>query len=90
VTFLKDQGKCRALETTGAMVVKGVDDGSIFALGDCASIESKRTLNIITDALNKSESHKLNLDQFKELAGVCIKNYPQTETHFKNATELVL
>lgn len=60
--------------------VKGIDDGSIFALGDCATIEQPKLLDQIQVLFEEADTdHRdaLTLEQFKNLVEKKVAQFPQ-------------
>ena len=60
--------------------VKGVEDGSIFALGDCATIEQPKLLDQIQVLFEEADTEKrdaLNLEQFRNLVEKNVDKFPQ-------------
>jgi NADH dehydrogenase len=60
--------------------VKGVDDGSIFALGDCATIQQPKLVDRIQLLFEEADTeHRgaLDLQQFKTLVEKKITQFPQ-------------
>lgn len=60
--------------------VKGIDDGSIFALGDCATIEQPKLLDRIQVLFEEADTdHRdaLTLEQFKNLVEKKVAEFPQ-------------
>jgi NADH dehydrogenase len=46
---LEEQKHQRALVTDGFLRLKGIPDGSIYAIGDCATIENPKLLSHIME-----------------------------------------
>jgi NADH dehydrogenase len=46
---LEAQKHQRALVTDGTLKLKGIPDGSVYALGDCATIENPKMLSHIME-----------------------------------------
>lgn len=52
---LPSQAHKRVLTTDGYMCLEGVEDNSIFALGDCATIENPKLLNHILELFEEAD-----------------------------------
>lgn len=60
--------------------VKGVNDGSIFAIGDCATIEHPRLVDRIQSLFEEADTeHRsaLDLQQFRDLVEKRVHEFPQ-------------
>jgi NADH dehydrogenase len=60
--------------------VQGVNDGSIFALGDCATIQQPKLVDRIELLFEEADTeHRdtLNFQQFQTLVQKKIKDFPQ-------------
>ena len=69
--------------------VKGVDNNSMFALGDCATIQQLKLVDQIQQLFEKADKDNrgsLNLQQFQTLVENNIKQFPQLEL-FSNSIE---
>jgi NADH dehydrogenase len=65
---------------------KGVSDGSIFAIGDCATIENTKLVDKIQLLFEEADTqHRgaLDLQQFKSLVERKITEFPQVLNSFK-------
>ena len=77
---LKVQSNRMGLLTDRYLRVKGVDDGSIFALGDCATIEQPKLADRIQVLFEEADTQRrgaLDLQQFKALVEQKVNEYPQ-------------
>jgi NADH dehydrogenase len=66
--------------------VKGVDDGSIFALGDCATIEQSKLTDRIQALFEETDTeHRgaLDLQQFRTLVEKKMTEFPQVFNYFQ-------
>lgn len=60
--------------------VKGVPDGSIFAIGDCATIEQVKLVDRIQSLFEEADTTRrgaLDLQQFQDLVERKIQEFPQ-------------
>lgn len=77
---LKVQSNRMGLLTDRYLRVKGVDDGSIFALGDCATIEQPKLADRIQVLFEEADTQRrgaLDLQQFKALVEQKVNEFPQ-------------
>ena len=77
---LNIQSNRMGLLTDPYLRVKGIDDGSIFALGDCATIEQPKLLDQIQVLFEEADTdHRdaLSLEQFKNLVEKKVAQFPQ-------------
>lgn len=60
--------------------VKGVDDGSMFAIGDCATIEQVKLVDRLQNIFEEADTQRrgaLDLQQFRALVERKINEFPQ-------------
>ncbi|CAF4436071.1 unnamed protein product, partial [Adineta steineri] len=65
---------------------KGVTDGSIYAIGDCATIEQPKLVDQIQTLFEEADTQRkgaLDLQQFKALVERKIHDFPQLEIFSK-------
>ncbi|KAG8386912.1 hypothetical protein BUALT_Bualt03G0198200 [Buddleja alternifolia] len=84
--FMKQIGQTnrRVLATDEWLRVEGCD--SIYALGDCATINQRRLMEDISaifNKANKKNTGRLKVDDFKEVINDICERYPQVEIHLK-------
>ncbi|KAI3457244.1 hypothetical protein Pfo_013907 [Paulownia fortunei] len=84
--FMKQIGQTnrRVLATDEWLRVEGCD--SIYALGDCATINQRKVMEDISAIFNKADknnSGRLKVDDFKEVINDICERYPQVEIHLK-------
>ncbi|CAG8433624.1 1197_t:CDS:10 [Ambispora gerdemannii] len=88
---LDEQKNTRALITDNRLRLKGVPDSTVYALGDCATIENpglvKQLVQLFIDA-DKDNSGYLDYKEFSALASKISARYPITSSHLKKANEL--
>jgi NADH:ubiquinone reductase (H+-translocating) len=76
------QSNRMGLLTDRYLRVKGVSDGSIFALGDCATIEQPKLVDRIQLLFEEADTERrgaLDLQQFKTLVERKIADFPQVK-----------
>lgn len=77
---LNAQSNRMGLLTDRYLRAKGVDDGSIFAIGDCATIEQPKLVDRIQTLFEEADTQKrgaLDLQQFQRLVDQKINEFPQ-------------
>ncbi|KAM7498187.1 hypothetical protein LguiA_022601 [Lonicera macranthoides] len=84
--FMKQigQGNRRVLATDEWLRVEG--HKSIYALGDCATINQRKVMEDIAAIFSKADNNKtgtLNVEDFKEVINDICERYPQVELHLK-------
>ncbi|KAL3509504.1 hypothetical protein ACH5RR_028905 [Cinchona calisaya] len=84
--FMKQIGQTnrRVLATDEWLRVEGCD--SIYALGDCATINQRRVMEDIAaifSKADKNDSNTLKVDDFKEVINDISERYPQVQIHLK-------
>ncbi|CAG8465932.1 4440_t:CDS:10 [Ambispora leptoticha] len=88
---IPEQKNTRALVTDARLRLKGVPNSTVYALGDCATIENpnlvKQLVQFFIDA-DEDESGYLDYKEFKALALKIANRYPITYSHLKKASEL--
>ncbi|CAF3476045.1 unnamed protein product [Rotaria sordida] len=78
---LNIQSNRMGLLTDQYLRVKGIDDGSIFALGDCATIQTPKLVDRIQSLFEEADTeHRsaLDLQQFRTLVEKKITEFPQS------------
>lgn len=83
-TKLEEQTRSRALTVDGTLRVKGLEDSSIFALGDCASVEIPKILNRMVaffESADTDHDGKLDFNEFKQLASMMLKEVPRASAY---------
>ena len=84
---LNIQSNRLGLLTDRYLRVKGVPDGSIFAIGDCATIEQVRLVDRIQTLFEEADTHHrgaLDLEQFKSLVERKVREFPQVIREFSS------
>ncbi|KAF9672269.1 hypothetical protein SADUNF_Sadunf11G0023800 [Salix dunnii] len=79
------QSNRRALATDEWLRVEGCD--SIYALGDCATINQRKVMEDIAAIFNKADkdnSGTLTVKEFREVIKDICERYPQVELYLKN------
>ncbi|KAJ1882952.1 hypothetical protein H4R99_005068 [Coemansia sp. RSA 1722] len=67
--------------------VKGVDDGSVYALGDCATVEYPHLLENINELFNSAHSKDttdITRAEFSKFVQTAAKEYPSAAGHLKS------
>ncbi|CAF1171120.1 unnamed protein product [Adineta steineri] len=83
---LKAQSNRMGILTDRYLRAKGVTDGSIFAIGDCATIEQPKLVDQIQTLFEEADTQRrgaLDLQQFKALVERKIHDFPQLEIFSK-------
>ncbi|KAI9299059.1 FAD/NAD(P)-binding domain-containing protein [Neoconidiobolus thromboides FSU 785] len=81
---IEEQTRSRALTVDGTLRVKGKEDGSIFALGDCASVEIPKILERMKHYFETADKNKdgyLNFQEFKEMCHQMIQEVPRASAY---------
>ncbi|ORY97404.1 pyridine nucleotide-disulfide oxidoreductase-domain-containing protein [Syncephalastrum racemosum] len=81
----------RCIKTDEYLRVKGIPDGSVFAIGDCATIENPRVLEHIMDIFHKADKAHNGLLTFEEFCTAVHDirtRFPLTEQHLGEMMEL--
>ncbi|CAG8696028.1 23906_t:CDS:10, partial [Dentiscutata erythropus] len=88
---LPEQQNKRALVTDNRLRLKGIQDSSVYAIGDCATIENpnlvRGLMKFFTDCDADKNGH-LSYDEFVTLAKKIAKKYPLTVNHLAHADKL--
>ncbi|CAG8514687.1 1415_t:CDS:10 [Ambispora gerdemannii] len=88
---LPEQKNTRALITDGKLRLKGVNDSSVYAIGDCSTVENpnlvKQLMQFFIDA-DEDGSGSLDHGEFNQLAKKISVQYPVTESHLRKASNL--
>ncbi|KAI7859676.1 pyridine nucleotide-disulfide oxidoreductase-domain-containing protein [Circinella umbellata] len=74
----------RAIQTDIYCRVLGIPDGSVFAIGDCATIKNVKLLEHIMDIFEEADEDKdgsLTFGEFKRCIKRIMKRYPVTKQH---------
>ncbi|CAO3592042.1 unnamed protein product [Absidia cylindrospora] len=81
---LEEQKHSRVLVTDEYLRVKGIPDQSIYALGDCASIQNPKLVERIMDIFSRADKNgdgMLSLDEFADVVKHVSRRYPLTKQH---------
>ena len=88
---LEAQKNIRALITDQRLRLKGVPDSSVYAIGDCSTVENpklvQQLVQFFIDADEDKNGH-LSYDEFSTLAKEISRRYPITKSHLKRADYL--
>ncbi|RIB06075.1 nucleotide-binding domain-containing protein [Gigaspora rosea] len=88
---LPEQQNKRALVTDSRLRLKGIQDSSVYAIGDCSTIENPNLVQGLMKFFNDADLDKngqLTYDEFAVLATKIARKYPLTANHLKRAHEL--
>ncbi|KAI7908056.1 uncharacterized protein BX663DRAFT_492830 [Cokeromyces recurvatus] len=88
---LSAQAHKRVLTTDGYLHLAGVEDKSIYALGDCATIENPNLLEHLMDIFEEADTNKDGKIQLHEFLIICEKlrsRFPLIGEHLKNLERL--
>ncbi|KAI8050654.1 pyridine nucleotide-disulfide oxidoreductase-domain-containing protein [Gilbertella persicaria] len=84
---LPEQAHKRVLTTDGYLHLNGLEDQSIYALGDCASIENPKLLEHIMEFFEEADSDQdgsLQFDQFLVACQTMRTRFPLTDQYLTN------
>ncbi|TPX51197.1 hypothetical protein SeMB42_g01833 [Synchytrium endobioticum] len=65
-----------------------VGGNSLYAMGDCATIENPALLNVVTDYVHKKGQSTLTYQEFDKIARDLVQEYPILELHLKKLYEM--
>ncbi|CAF1350089.1 unnamed protein product [Rotaria sordida] len=91
VIGLNIQSNRMGILTDQYLRIKGINDGSIFAIGDCATIEQPKLVDRIQLLFEEADTqHRgaLDLQQFRSLVERRINEFPQLEMFSKKIEEV--
>lgn len=81
------QAHRRVLTTDNYLHLRGLEDDSIYALGDCATIENPNLLDHIMEFFEEADTNKdgsLQLNEFLAICNTMRTRFPLTEEHLVN------
>ncbi|KAI8081474.1 pyridine nucleotide-disulfide oxidoreductase-domain-containing protein [Halteromyces radiatus] len=81
----------RVLWTDEYLRVKGIPDHSIFALGDCASIQNPKLVNRIIELFERADKNHdgmLTMEEFAHVVKYISRRYPLTKQHLGQLVEM--
>jgi NADH:ubiquinone reductase (non-electrogenic) len=84
---IPEQTHRRALTTDGYLRVKGAED-SIFAIGDCSSVEQKQMVKEVDGlfaAADVNGDGQVTAEEFEKLLSECRWQYPQIAAYFSQS-----
>ncbi|CAJ0927035.1 230_t:CDS:10 [Entrophospora sp. SA101] len=88
---LEPQKNTRALITDNRLRLKGAPDSSVYAIGDCSTIENPKLVQNLMQFFIDADTDKnncLSYNEFHELAKKISRRYPITSNHLKKADSL--
>ncbi|KAJ2786575.1 hypothetical protein GGI15_001413 [Coemansia interrupta] len=77
----------RAITVDDHLRVKGVDDGSVYALGDCATVEFPHLLDCINelfDAAHSKDAAEMTRAEFRHFIADAARRYPSAAGHLQS------
>ncbi|KAJ1785202.1 hypothetical protein LPJ59_006200, partial [Coemansia sp. RSA 2399] len=86
----ESQKNMHAITTDPYLRVKGIADGSIYALGDCASIEYPHLLSHIGelfDSAHQDKSKEITRDEFSSFVRQTAARYPSAASHLQSLVD---
>ncbi|TPX71216.1 hypothetical protein SpCBS45565_g01255 [Spizellomyces sp. 'palustris'] len=85
---LQQQENTRALEVDSRLKLKG--DPNIYAIGDCATIENPKMMEIVKERSVRIAAgmDRLTYQQFQSVIGSIVDQYPQTAVHLSKLRNL--
>ncbi|CAG8520118.1 11900_t:CDS:10 [Diversispora eburnea] len=88
---LPEQKNKRALVTDNRLRLKGIKDSSIYAIGDCSTVENPKLVEGLMKFFIDADVNKdgvLGYDEFSKLVKKISKSYPITSSHLRKAHNL--
>ena len=88
---LEAQKNTRALITDNRLRLKGIPDSSVYAIGDCSTVENPKLVQQLVQFFIDADEDKngcLSHDEFCALAKKIGERYPITKSHLKKADTL--
>src|SRR3954447_12720308 len=88
---LEAQKNTRALITDNRLRLKGVPNSSVYAIGDCSTVENPKLVQQLMQFFIEADEDKnghLSYDEFRALAKKICRDYPITKSHLEKADTL--
>ncbi|KAJ1675556.1 hypothetical protein EV182_001042 [Spiromyces aspiralis] len=88
---LPNQRLRRCIAVDPYLRVKGVDDGSVFALGDCASVEYPHLIDHLMEFIGKTTREKpdeISFKEFKSCVNHIAHKFPPAAQHLREVHKL--
>ncbi|OZJ02904.1 hypothetical protein BZG36_04919 [Bifiguratus adelaidae] len=88
---IPEQNNRRALVTDERLRLKGISDSSVYALGDCATIDNPHLVEHIMDLFQEADKDKdgtLTWNEFRDCVSNMVSRYPITENHMTKLKDL--
>jgi NADH:ubiquinone reductase (H+-translocating) len=88
---LPEQKNTRALITDQHLRVKGAPMSTVYAIGDCSTVENPKLVQQLLKFFADADIDKngyLDTEEFERLAKNISKKYPLTAAHLKKAEKL--
>ncbi|TFK54717.1 mitochondrial NADH dehydrogenase [Heliocybe sulcata] len=88
--LLPNQVHKKAIEVDAQLRVKGAPAGEVYAIGDCATIETSilRYLMELVDQCDKNRDGKIDFEEWEDMATKIKQKMPMTEKHLDKIREL--
>ncbi|KXN91513.1 External alternative NAD(P)H-ubiquinone oxidoreductase B1, mitochondrial, partial [Leucoagaricus sp. SymC.cos] len=88
--LLPNQVHRKAVETDAYLRVKGAQKGTIYAIGDCATIETSAVPHFIelVEESDKNKDGKIDFQEFEEMVKSIKRKIPMAENHLVQVREL--
>ncbi|KAJ3296133.1 hypothetical protein HK104_001941 [Borealophlyctis nickersoniae] len=83
---IPQQHNKRALEVDSRLRLRGVDD--VYALGDCATIENPKLMEILSESLKRLGCERLTYQEFVKVVNDIVDRVPQSRLHFSKLKDL--
>ncbi|KAJ3047902.1 hypothetical protein HK097_011071 [Rhizophlyctis rosea] len=80
------QNNKRALEVDSRLRLKGAE--GIYAVGDCATIENPKMIDIVIRRFEKLGAQRLNYEEFCAVIREILAEYPQSRVHLSKMRQL--
>lgn len=89
-SILPNQSHLKALLVDSHLRVKGTPEGTVYALGDASTIDTRLidSLYDFVDSCDSDHDGRLNFDEFSLLAGRVGKKFPLATKHFVKLRDL--
>ncbi|KZP21177.1 nucleotide-binding domain-containing protein [Athelia psychrophila] len=88
--LLPNQVHKRAIEVDAHLRVKGAPQGDVYAIGDCATIETSIVSHLLelVDEADRNKDGKIDFDEWTTMAAQIRKKIPMAEDHLVEVREL--
>ncbi|KAJ3567954.1 hypothetical protein NP233_g6035 [Leucocoprinus birnbaumii] len=88
--LLPNQAHRKAVETDAYLRVKGAPKGTIYAIGDCATIETSAADHFmeLVEQSDKNKDGKIDFEEFEDMVHRIKRKIPMAESHLTQVREL--